>query len=74
MTSRIIEPYIDSIVRVHTDGFISTEQLSFEKTNNKTIDSVKIGTGLGDLKYEGYCENIHIKHMNKVIGEFTKTK
>ena len=68
MISKIIEPHLKSIVRVHTDGIISKNELTFKKTNNKTINSVKIGNKLGDLKYEGCFENIYIKHVNKVIG------
>jgi len=68
MISRIVEPHIDSIVRIHTDGFISSKNIDFNKTNNYKIDSVKIGLGLGNLKYEGYCEKIHVVNVNTVLG------
>lgn len=74
MISRIIEPHINTIVRVHTDGFISTKELTFSRTNKKTIDSVKIGTHLGDLKYEGYCNSLHIMNVNRIIDTHTNTK
>lgn len=65
MMSRIIEPHLKNIVRVHTDGFISKEELSFEKKGRK-IDSVKIGKQLGDLKFEGYSPHIHVHNVNKI--------
>jgi hypothetical protein len=74
LVSRIIEPHVDKIVRVHTDGFISTEKLKFEKDNLRILDSVKYGTGIGDLKYEGYCETLCIKNVNKVIDTTTGEK
>ena len=50
---------IDSIVHVHTDGFISTKKLD-----------IVTGTELGDLKYEGYCPDVTIVNINKVVGKF----
>jgi len=50
---------INSIVHVHTDGFISSEKLD-----------ITTGTELGDLKYEGYCPEIKVVNVNKVIGTF----
>lgn len=70
MISNIIEPHSDSIVRLQTDGFLCKKKIDFKKTNNKTINSVKIGTELGDLKYEGHCKNLKIIHVNKLEGEF----
>lgn len=49
----------DSIKRIHTDSFFSTKKLP-----NKT------GNNLGQLKYEGYCQNCEIVNKCKVIGEF----
>jgi hypothetical protein len=57
--SRLIEPYIDSIVRIHTDGFISSKRLPLEN---------KIGENIGDLKV-GYCEYIHVENVNKVVNK-----
>jgi hypothetical protein len=42
--SKIIRPYIDIVVRCHTDGFVCNQ----EPTNIFT------GCNLGDLVYEGY--------------------
>jgi hypothetical protein len=57
--SRLIEPYIDSIVRIHTDGFISSKKLPLDN---------KIGDNIGDLKV-GYCEYIHVENVNKVVDK-----
>ena len=65
MMSRIMEPHKQHIVRVHTDGFYSTVPLEFERTNKRTIDSVKIGDELGDLKYEGAYQ-VTITNVNKI--------
>ena len=43
-----------NIKYVHTDGFISSEKLNI----GKTLD-VKIG----ELVYEGYCENVYINSI-----------
>ena len=50
---------LDSIVRIHTDGFISTQKLD-----------VKLGSELGCLKYNGYCEEVTVVNVNNVIGKF----
>jgi hypothetical protein len=57
--SNIIEPYVDKVVRCHTDSMFVNEQID-----------VKTGTQLGELRYEGYCPNMEVKNMMKVIGEF----
>ena len=43
----------------HTDGFIS----------DKLLD-VKTGDKMGDLVFEGKCDNCTIHHINYVEGEF----
>jgi hypothetical protein len=55
--SKIMEPYKHSVKRVHTDGFILSEEGK----------EIKIGDELGDLVFEGYNETIEIVNMNKVI-------
>ena len=50
----------DNIVRCVTDGIIS-----------KTKLEVATGNVIGELKYEGYCPNINIKHLYSVDGIFT---
>lgn len=47
--SKLIEPCIDDVVLAHTDGFIV-----------KTKQKIKTGTKLGDVKYEGCCQNANI--------------
>lgn len=56
---RTMEPNIDDVVRVHTDGWICSTKM-------------KINTGieLGDIKYEGYCSDVEVLNCNKIIGEF----
>ena len=41
--ARIIEPYLDRIVEINTDGFKSTEELT----------GLVFGTGCGELRHEG---------------------
>ena len=50
----------DNIVRCITDGIISKTKLEHAT-----------GNVIGDLKYEGYCPNINIKHLYSVDGIFT---
>jgi len=49
----------ENVVRIHTDGFITTKKLN-----------VDIGEELGQLKYEGYCDNCTVVNTMKVKGEF----
>lgn len=59
--SRTLEPNIEYIVRVHTDGFLSSKPLKdFPK-------SVKLGKNIGELKYEG-TKHVNIEHVNKGVG------
>lgn len=69
MMARILRSFKDNIKRVHTDGFISDIPLKFKK-DSQAIDSIKIGKELGDLKYEGFCDNCEIKNNVEVIGDF----
>jgi len=57
----LINEHYDHIVRIHTDGFISTAKLN-----------VKLGDILGDLSYKGYCENIEVINANSITGKFEK--
>ena len=62
--NRVLLPVIDRVVRVHTDGFLvqsSEEALDF---------GVPTGTDLGQLKFEGHCENCVVHHVNRVEGVF----
>lgn len=52
-------PYKEYIKRIHTDSMTSTIELPFEH-------SLK----LGELKFEGYSDEIEIIHTNCVKGEF----
>ena len=51
----LMKPFLKSIVRVQTDGIITTEKLD-----------IKYGNGLGEVKYEGYCKDLVIVHVNKL--------
>lgn len=53
--STLIQPHIDNIVRIHTDGLISKVELP-----------IKVGTELGDVKFEGFTESCVIKHVNSI--------
>ena len=74
MASKMMEPHLEHIVRVHTDGFISRVPLKFKKMN-ASLDSVNIGSNMGDLKYVGYyptltihnCISVRDENGNKVI-------
>ena len=65
--SRTIEPHIEYIKRVHTDGFISSKPLEFECSKDKRSVQISVGTGLGELKYEGYCKKLKVMNNIKVI-------
>ncbi|KYR00222.1 hypothetical protein DLAC_03380 [Tieghemostelium lacteum] len=53
MTGSIIAPFIDDIVRVHTDGFYSKKELDItqdtSKRGVKSLDNVKLGFEPGNL-------------------------
>ena len=57
---KIIKPIAKHVVRIHTDGFIT----------DKKLKNINDQGQLGDLKYEGYCENCEVVNAMKVIGEF----
>ena len=61
--SDIMLPYKDIIVKSHTDSLITTEY----PTN------IKIGEQMGDLVYEGFCDNIIIKSNAKEKGSDNKS-
>ncbi len=58
---KLIHPYINDIVKIHTDGFIATKELD-----------IKLGSEMGNVRYEGYCENVKIKNNINVAGKFKK--
>lgn len=76
MISEIMEPYIDDIQRVHTDGFISTNEIDFSKKKTKSakLSNVIGGNNLGNIKYEGYCERMQIVNVNKIIDPDTENQ
>jgi hypothetical protein len=57
--SKIIYPHKENIKQLHTDGFVS----------DKLLD-IKTGDKMGDLVFEGKCDNCTIHHINYVEGEF----
>jgi hypothetical protein len=65
--SKLVEPHLKYIVRIHTDGFFSTKELTFEKTSN-TMDSLVIGTEMGNIKHI-YHEYIQILNTSRIIKE-----
>ena len=59
--SKIIEPYKNDVINCHTDGFT----LQYHPKELKT------GLNIGELKYNGYCRNYHIKNCNNKNGDFS---
>jgi hypothetical protein len=59
MMSKILYPHRENIKQLHTDGFVS----------DKLLD-IKTGEKMGDLVFEGKCDNCIIHHVNSVEGEF----
>jgi hypothetical protein len=55
-----MKEYTDIAKRCHTDGIIFSEK----------PNGIKTGDKLGDLVYEGYCNNVNIINSMKVVGEF----
>lgn len=71
MMSAMIEPHLEFIKRVHTDGFISVKKLDFPTQKSRALGSFKEGSDMGDLRYEGYCEKVELKlDSTSVMGEF----
>ena len=58
--SRLIEPHLEHIVRIHTDGFYATQEIRFEKTSN-AMHSLKLGQNIGDIKH---IEHKYIEIIN----------
>ena len=52
--SKISEPFLNKIVRCHTDGFYSMEKLP-----------IKIGHSIGDIKYK-YHINIDVINVDSI--------
>ena len=59
MMLNLLKDNTQHLHHIQTDGFLSDVPLNF-----------KTGSGLGDLRYEGYCENVTINHINDVEAEF----
>ena len=59
--SKIIEPYKNDVINCHTDGFTLTHHPK----------ELKTGFNIGELKYNGYCENYYIKNCNNKNGKFS---
>lgn len=60
---KVMQPHLDLVKRIHTDGFITTKKIN-----------VKTGMNLGDLKYEGLYKKVHVHNCMKVEGDFTKNE
>ena len=54
---------LDSVVRIHTDGIITSVPLKSSLKN-------KVDALLGELGYEGYCEECEVINMGKPKGVF----
>lgn len=56
--SKAVEPIIDYVVKSHTDSIYTT----------KAIKHMKLGNELGELKYNGYCENAVVTNKNSKLN------
>ena len=54
--SEIIYKHIDNIHKIHTDGFLSDTKLN-----------IVLGDDIGNLRFDGYRENVKIFNVNKII-------
>ena len=59
MIATMCYPHREHIKWCHTDGFISDISLD-----------IRTGDNIGDLVFEGYCEDVDIQHCNNVKGIF----
>ena len=57
--STTILPYAGDLLFCHTDSMILSKR-----------PDIKTGTGLGDLRDEGYCESLNINKSAKCSGVF----
>jgi hypothetical protein len=57
--ANICYPHRENIKWIHTDGFISDTSLD-----------IKTGENMGDLVYEGHCDNVVIENCMNVTGIF----
>ncbi|KYQ93230.1 hypothetical protein DLAC_05874 [Tieghemostelium lacteum] len=71
ITGTIIAPHLDSIKRIHTDGFYSTQQFELrkEKKSSSSLDDPMMGDEVGDIRYEGFCEFGTINKNRKIPDE-----
>jgi hypothetical protein len=53
LVSKTITPFVEDVVYIHTDGFISTRR-----------PNIKYGTELGDIRNEGYCMDCEVINAN----------
>jgi hypothetical protein len=67
MIANIIKPHLQYVKRIHTDGFISTKKLEFNK-KGRSMSCVKEGNNIGNIKYEGYCKFVKIVNCNTILG------
>jgi hypothetical protein len=58
--SKIIEPYKEICIRSHTDSMLLTTR----------PENLKLGNKIGEIAYEGYCNNTQVLNSMKVIGDF----
>ena len=56
MLGRMIQPYVDNIVRIHADGLSSSKKLD-----------IVLGDDIGEMRDDGYIQNAHVLHVNKII-------
>ena len=57
--------YKDNLKYIRTDGVLLNKEIDI---NSK----IKLGLGIGDLRYEGYYNNPILHNLNNIEGEFIK--
>ena len=58
-------------VYYHTDGLISKTKLRLKKSTSKHIPNFVLGKDMGNVRYEGECDEVKVKHVSaKPTGTF----
>ena len=70
LMGEIIDKNESIVKRVHTDGLMTTKKLVLQYKKGSALSAITFGTGLGQMKYEGYCKNAKIINSNNIEGEF----
>ena len=67
--SETIKPYVNNLLYAHTDSLIVDKPIDIKTGKSHSSGQPELGlspqrgTNIGDLMYEGYCENFRCKHL-----------